>query len=68
LKDLDYRQKIFEEEIINRIKEIQRYVKSLHLTLKKTQSSLQETEQMAVQTKEQMLRSGVASKTQLLLH
>lgn len=32
------RQKIFEEEIIKRIKEIQRYVKSLHLQIKKTQA------------------------------
>lgn len=29
--NLERRQKIFEEEIIKRIKEIQRYVKSLHL-------------------------------------
>ena len=28
---MERRQKIFEEEIIKRIKEIQRYVKSLHL-------------------------------------
>jgi hypothetical protein len=41
LKDLEYRQKIFEEEIINRVKEIQRYVKSLHLTLKKTQQNVE---------------------------
>ena len=34
-----HRQKIFEEEIIKRIKEIQRYVKSLHLQIKKTQGS-----------------------------
>lgn len=37
--DVGHRQKIFEEEIIKRIKEIQRYVKSLHLQIKKTQSS-----------------------------
>ena len=36
--DVEHRQKIFEEEIIKRVKEIQRYVKSLHLQLKKTQS------------------------------
>lgn len=37
--DVGHRQKIFEEEIIKRIKEIQRYVKSLHLQIKKTQAS-----------------------------
>lgn len=37
--DVGHRQKIFEEEIIKRIKEIQRYVKSLHLQIKKTQGS-----------------------------
>ena len=36
--NIEHRQKIFEEEIIKRIKEIQRYVKSLHLQIKKTQS------------------------------
>ena len=36
--EVEHRQKIFEEEIIKRVKEIQRYVKSLHLQLKKTQS------------------------------
>ena len=35
---MHHRQKIFEEEIIKRIKEIQRYVKNLHLQLKKTQN------------------------------
>ena len=35
---MEHRQRIFEEEIIKRIKEIQRYVKSLHLQIKKTQS------------------------------
>ena len=35
---VEHRQKIFEEEIIKRIKEIQRYVKSLHLQIKKTQA------------------------------
>lgn len=34
--NLERRQKIFEEEIIKRVKEIQRYVKSLHLQVKKT--------------------------------
>ena len=29
--EVEHRQKIFEEEIIKRVKEIQRYVKSLHL-------------------------------------
>ena len=38
LADVQHRQKIFEEEIIKRIKEIQRYVKNLHLQLKKTQN------------------------------
>lgn len=38
-KNVEHRQKIFEEEIIKRIKEIQRYVKSLHLQIKKTQAS-----------------------------
>ena len=37
--NVERRQKIFEEEIIKRIKEIQRYVKSLHLQIKKTQAS-----------------------------
>ena len=36
--NIEHRQKIFEEEIIKRIKEIQRYVKSLHLQVKKTQA------------------------------
>ena len=37
--DLRNRQKIFEEEIIKRVKEIQKYVKSLHLQLKKNSAS-----------------------------
>lgn len=36
---IEERQKIFEEEIIKRIKEIQKYAKSLHLSIKKLQSS-----------------------------
>lgn len=36
--NIEHRQKIFEEEIIKRIKEIQRYVKSIHLQVKKTQA------------------------------
>jgi hypothetical protein len=39
-------QKIFQDEIIKRVKEIQKYTKSLHLQLKKQQntcSELQET-------------------------
>ena len=39
--DVEHRQKIFEEEIIKRVKEIQRYAKSLHLQLKKTQGKQQ---------------------------
>ena len=35
---IERRQRIFEEEIIKRIKEIQRYCKSLHLQIKKTQA------------------------------
>jgi hypothetical protein len=35
LADLENRQKIFEDEIIKRIKEIQRYTKSIHLQVKK---------------------------------
>ena len=37
--DLRNRQKIFEEEIIKRVKEIQKYVKSLHLQVKKNSST-----------------------------
>ena len=35
LADYESRQKIFEDEIIKRIKEIQRYTKSIHLQVKK---------------------------------
>jgi len=37
LTDYESRQKIFEDEIIKRIKEIQRYTKSIHLQVKKGQ-------------------------------
>ena len=37
LADYESRQKIFEDEIIKRIKEIQRYTKSIHLQVKKGQ-------------------------------
>ena len=39
IADMQHRQKIFEEEIIKRIKEIQRYAKNLHLQLKKIQNT-----------------------------
>ena len=39
LQEAEQRQRIFEEEIIKRVKEIQRYVKTLHLQLKKTQGA-----------------------------
>lgn len=45
LADYESRQKIFEDEIIKRIKEIQRYTKSIHLQVKKgqqAQTNLQE--------------------------
>jgi len=35
VQEVENRQKIFEDEIIKRIKEIQRYTKSLHLQVKK---------------------------------
>jgi hypothetical protein len=36
---MEERQKIFEEEIIKRVKEIQSYAKTLHMHLKKIQQS-----------------------------
>ena len=36
---MEDRQKIFEEEIIKRVKEIQNYAKTLHMHLKKLQQS-----------------------------
>lgn len=35
IAEVENRQKIFEDEIIKRIKEIQRYTKSIHLQVKK---------------------------------
>jgi hypothetical protein len=35
--EMEERQKIFEEEIIKRVKEIQNYAKTLHMHLKKVQ-------------------------------
>lgn len=37
--EMEERQKIFEEEIIKRVKEIQNYAKTLHMHLKKLQQS-----------------------------
>ncbi|CDW76373.1 UNKNOWN [Stylonychia lemnae] len=38
MESMEERQKIFEEEIIKRVKEIQKYAKTLHLSIKKIQS------------------------------
>lgn len=38
LFDLEERQRIFEDEIIKRIKEIQKYTKNLHVQIKKAQN------------------------------
>ena len=45
LAEFESRQKIFEDEIIKRIKEIQRYTKSIHLQVKKQQTAQQEVEE-----------------------
>lgn len=45
LSEFESRQKIFEDEIIKRIKEIQRYTKSIHLQVKKQQTAQQEVEE-----------------------
>lgn len=50
LFDLEDRQKIFEDEIIKRIKEIQKYTKNLHFKIKKaqTQSIKKQEEQIEI--------------------
>lgn len=37
--EIENRQRIFEDEIIKRIKDIQRYTKSIHLQVKKQQQA-----------------------------
>lgn len=39
MNEIEDRQRIFEEEIIKRVKEIQNYAKTLHMHLKKLQQS-----------------------------
>jgi len=43
--EIENRQKIFEDEIIKRIKEIQRYTKSIHLQVKKQQQAHSDLEE-----------------------
>jgi hypothetical protein len=39
VNEIENRQRIFEDEIIKRIKDIQRYTKSIHLQVKKQQQA-----------------------------
>lgn len=48
MSEVENRQKIFEDEIIKRIKEIQRYTKSLHLQIKKQSQSFVDLEDQQV--------------------
>lgn len=61
VNEMESRQKIFEDEIIKRIKEIQRYTKSIHLQVKKSSNqstsqgeSIDRLENQLVQVKTQM--------------
>lgn len=54
--DMEERQKIFEEEIIKRVKEIQNYAKTLHMHLKKLQQSHAKKGEELQAAKEQIMQ------------
>ncbi len=51
VKEIEYKQKIFVDEIIKRIKEMQKYNKSIHLQVKKQQQAQTDLEEQFDQLK-----------------
>ena len=63
--EMEERQKIFEEEIIKRVKEIQNYTKTLHMHLKKLQQSHAKKGEELQGAKDQIMQLREAAKAEV---